>query len=54
MFQAWLSNPDKLVYDEELNKLWTTFVAKRDEVSTRRNMLTRLILGEPKRTIKTT
>ena len=52
VFQAWLSNPDKLVYDEELNKLWTTFVAKRDEVSTERNMLTRLILGEPKENYK--
>ena len=52
VFQAWLSNPDKLVYDEDLNKLWTTFVAKRDEVSTERNMLTRLILGEPKENYK--
>ena len=45
VFQSWLSNPDKLVYDEELNKLWGNFTAKRDEVSTERNMLTRLILG---------
>ncbi|MGL4711417.1 MAG: biotin carboxylase N-terminal domain-containing protein, partial [Shewanella sp.] len=52
VFQAWLSSPDKLVYDEELNKLWTNFVAKRSEVSTERNMLTRLILGEPKENYK--
>ncbi|AQS38041.1 acetyl/propionyl-CoA carboxylase, alpha subunit [Shewanella psychrophila] len=52
VFQSWLSNPDKLVYDEELNKLWGNFSAKRDEVSTERNMLTRLILGEPKENYK--
>ncbi|WP_108944570.1 ATP-binding protein [Shewanella halifaxensis] len=52
VFQSWLSSPDKLVYDEELNKLWGNFIAKRDEVSTERNMLTRLILGEPKENYK--
>ncbi|MBE7214984.1 ATP-grasp domain-containing protein [Shewanella benthica] len=52
VFQSWLSNPDKLVYDEELNKLWGNFTTKRDEVSTERNMLTRLILGEPKENYK--
>ncbi|MEL4485763.1 biotin carboxylase N-terminal domain-containing protein [Shewanella algae] len=52
VFQAWLSSPDKLVYDEELNKLWSNFISKRDDVSTERNMLTRLILGEPKENYK--
>ncbi|KXI30093.1 ATP-binding protein [Paraglaciecola hydrolytica] len=48
VFQAWLTNPDKLIYDEELNKLWATFRNKRSAVSTERNVITRLILGEPK------
>ncbi|GGE72730.1 ATP-binding protein [Shewanella carassii] len=52
VFQAWLSSPDKLVYDEELNKLWSNFISKREDVSTERNMLTRLILGEPKENYK--
>lgn len=52
VFQSWLSSPDKLVYDEELNKLWGNFSSKRDDVSTERNMLTRLILGEPKENYK--
>lgn len=52
VFQSWLSSPDKLVYDEELNKLWGNFTAKRDDISTERNMLTRLILGEPKENYK--
>jgi acetyl/propionyl-CoA carboxylase alpha subunit len=52
VFQAWLTNPDKLVYDEELNKLWLNFTAKRSEVSTERNVITRFILGEPKENYK--
>ena len=52
VFQTWLSSPDKLVYDDELNKLWGNFIAKREDVSTERNMLTRFILGEPKENYK--
>ncbi|MGB0893425.1 MAG: biotin carboxylase N-terminal domain-containing protein [Parashewanella sp.] len=52
VFQTWLASPDKLVYDDELNKLWSNFTAKREEISTERNMLTRLILGEPKENYK--
>ncbi|QDF68226.1 ATP-grasp domain-containing protein [Shewanella sp. SNU WT4] len=52
VFQSWLTNPDKIVYDEELNKLWTQFMTKRSEVSTERNVLTRFILGEPKENYK--
>ncbi|NMH65850.1 biotin carboxylase N-terminal domain-containing protein [Shewanella salipaludis] len=52
VFQAWLSSPDKLVYDEELNKLWGTFAAKREDISAERNLLTRFILGEPKENYK--
>ncbi|WP_282167702.1 carboxyl transferase domain-containing protein, partial [Shewanella japonica] len=52
VFQAWLSTPDKLVYDEELNKLWGTFDSKRSEISAERNVITRFILGEPKENYK--
>ncbi|MFT6125212.1 MAG: acetyl/propionyl-CoA carboxylase alpha subunit [Shewanella sp.] len=52
VFQAWLTNPDKLVYDEELNKLWGTFSAKRKDISAERNVITRFILGEPKENYK--
>ena len=52
VFHIWLSNPDKLVYDEELSKLWNNFISKREDISTERNMLTRLILGEPKENYK--
>ncbi|MDO6638618.1 biotin carboxylase N-terminal domain-containing protein [Shewanella sp. 5_MG-2023] len=52
VFQSWLATPDKLVYDEELNKLWGTFDAKRSEISAERNVITRFILGEPKENYK--
>ncbi|WP_133407965.1 biotin carboxylase N-terminal domain-containing protein [Parashewanella tropica] len=52
VFQTWLSSPDKIVYDDELNKLWGTFTSKREEISEERNMITRLILGEPKENYK--
>ena len=52
VFQTWLSSPDKIVYDDELNKLWSNFMSKREDASTERNMLTRFILGEPKENYK--
>ncbi len=47
-FSSWLESPDKLVYDERLAKAWKHFLAKREEMDTERNTLTRLILGEPR------
>jgi acetyl-CoA carboxylase alpha subunit len=47
VFVNWLSNPDKLIYDDKLNKNWKTFLAKREDKSVERNMFTKLILGEP-------
>lgn len=52
VFKTWLSSPDKLVYDDEILKLWKTFTAKRSEISEERNVLTRFILGEPKENYK--
>ena len=47
IFVNWLENPDKLIYDDTLNKNWKTFLAKRDDKGVERNMFTKLILGEP-------
>ncbi len=47
IFETWLEAPDKLVYDDQLNKDWKNFAAKREDVGTERNVLTKLILGEP-------
>ena len=47
VFEGWLESPDKLIYDEQLNKNWKLFIARREEIGTERNVLTKFILGEP-------
>ena len=47
VFVNWLNNPDKLIYDDKLNKNWKSFLAKREDKSVERNIFTKLILGEP-------
>ena len=46
VFVNWLENPDKLIYDDKLNKDWKNFLAKREDKGVERNAFTRLILGE--------
>ncbi|MFT6927792.1 MAG: acetyl/propionyl-CoA carboxylase alpha subunit/acetyl-CoA carboxylase alpha subunit [Psychromonas sp.] len=47
VFVNWLENPDKIIYDDTLNKNWKKFIAKREDISVERNMFTKFILGEP-------
>lgn len=47
VFVNWLNNPDKLIYDDKLNRNWKSFLAKREDKSVERNRFTKLILGEP-------
>jgi acetyl/propionyl-CoA carboxylase alpha subunit/acetyl-CoA carboxylase beta subunit len=46
-FQQWLSDPEKLVYNDQLAKAWSTLKQRRDELDTERNKLTAFILGNP-------
>ncbi len=46
-FQQWLSDPEKLVYNDQLAKAWATLKQRRDELNTERNKLTAFILGDP-------
>ena len=46
-FDQWLSDPEKLVYNDELSKAWTNLKQKHSELSTERNRITALILGDP-------
>ncbi|MCW8195284.1 ATP-grasp domain-containing protein [Proteobacteria bacterium 005FR1] len=48
MFSAWIENPDKLVYDDNLAKAWKNFASKRESLDAERNTVTRFLLGEPK------
>lgn len=46
-FQSWLSNPEKLVYNEGLAKAWNTLKQRHEEIDYDRNKLTSLFLGDP-------
>ena len=46
-FKRWLSDPEKLVYNEQLAKAWTTLKQRQSELVTERNRITALILGDP-------
>ena len=46
-FEQWLSDPEKLVYNDELSKAWNGLKQKQSELSTGRNRITALILGDP-------
>jgi len=46
-FKQWLSNPEKLVYNEEIAKAWNNLKQKHDDLETERNKITTLLLGDP-------
>ena len=46
-FQKWLQAPDKIRYDEELNKLWKNYLQKLEGRSESRGSISKLFFGEP-------
>jgi len=46
-FERWLSDPEKLVYNEQLSKAWTALKQKHAALDIERNRITALILGDP-------
>ncbi len=46
-FQRWLADPEKLVYNDQLAKAWSSLKQKQSELETERNRITALILGDP-------
>jgi len=46
-FQKWLQAPDKIRYDDELNKLWKNYCQKNEERGETRGSISRLFFGEP-------
>lgn len=46
-FHQWLDNPEKLVYNDGLSKAWESLKQKASGLSTDRNPITALILGDP-------
>jgi len=51
-FKRWLSDPEKLVYNEQLAKAWANLKSKQDELDSDRSKLTALILGDPQNNYK--
>ena len=51
-FKQWLSDPEKLVYNDQLAKAWSTLKQRHNELSTDRNKLTSFILGDPQSNFK--
>ncbi len=46
-FKRWLSDPEKLVYNDQLSKAWNSLKSKQSDLDTERNRITSLILGDP-------
>ncbi len=47
-FSRWLSDPEKLVYNDQLSKAWSNLRQKHEELSNDRSKITALILGDPR------
>ncbi|MBA59172.1 MAG: carbamoyl-phosphate synthase large subunit [Gammaproteobacteria bacterium] len=46
-FLSWLQDPDKILYEDVLNKAWKNFLDRRDALGEERGRLAQLIFGEP-------
>jgi acetyl/propionyl-CoA carboxylase alpha subunit/acetyl-CoA carboxylase alpha subunit len=46
-FLRWLQDPDKVVYEDNLSKLWKTYVERKEALGGERGRIAQLIFGEP-------
>lgn len=46
-FLGWLQDPDKVLYEETLNRSWKSFLDKRKELGAERGKIAQFIFGEP-------
>ena len=47
-FLSWFQDPDKVLYEDVLNKAWKNYVEKRSVVGDERGRIAQLFFGEPK------
>jgi acetyl/propionyl-CoA carboxylase alpha subunit/acetyl-CoA carboxylase beta subunit len=47
-FLTWLQDPDRILYDDLLNKSWKTYLEKKEEIDDERGRIAQFIFGEPK------
>ncbi len=48
-FLGWLQDPDKVLYEDHLNKVWKNFFDKRADAGLERGRIAQLIFGEPQK-----
>ena len=46
-FLGWLQDPDKILYDDTLNRAWKNYVEKKEQAGDERGRIAQLIFGEP-------
>jgi hypothetical protein len=46
-FLGWMQDPDKVLYEDSLNKVWKNFGDKRSKVGDSRGRIAQLFFGEP-------
>jgi acetyl/propionyl-CoA carboxylase alpha subunit len=51
-FLGWLQDPDKILYEDILNKSWKNYVDKKAVVGDERGRIAQLIFGEPTRNFR--
>ncbi|MGD9201059.1 MAG: carboxyl transferase domain-containing protein, partial [Chitinispirillia bacterium] len=45
-FFLWLQDPDKIIYDDNLNKSWKNYISKMEDLKNKKNWLSRHIFGD--------
>ncbi len=48
-FLSWLQDPDRILYEEQLNKAWSAFQDKRVHQADEQGVIRTLLFGEPKK-----
>ena len=48
-FLRWLQDPDKIIYDDALARVWKNYVEKKDAMASARGRLAQFFLGEPQK-----
>lgn len=46
-FLGWLQDPDKIMYEEVLNRTWKNYTEKKEQAGDERGRIAQLIFGEP-------
>jgi hypothetical protein len=48
-FVSWLQDPEKIIYDDQVSRIWKNYQEKKQAVHDERGRIAQLIFGEPKK-----